>query len=199
MCNETIVRLGARADLGYFVVFDTRAATPEILASDTFGGATQDMYLQAKDAGDCLIAWLDNSVGIESFATIRTNCDDPTDYLGFAGFEHGTAVSLLYNGGKIGALLAHSEPELSDAAVKEIKSILALAADARPPAKIPTLGPRELAYLKKVSEGETDEEIAKDLNLSMRSVKERKKRTITELGAVNIAQAIILAKKSGQL
>lgn len=196
---DKVARIAAFADLGFVIIFDIRADNPEVFVCSKLTETTKDAVLEARKSDDCIINWLQNSVGTETFTYIRMNAEDASDQVLMAHIENGTAISMLHDGAKIGALLAHSQKELTEEQINDVRSTLILAAESIPVANIPTLGPRELAYLKKVSEGETDDGIAKELNLSMRSVKERKKRTITELGAVNISQAIILAKKSGQL
>lgn len=56
-----------------------------------------------------------------------------------------------------------------------------------------TLGTKEVAYLKKVAEGMSDAEIAEDLGLSLRAVKERKRHVQRDLDASSIAHAVAIA------
>lgn len=199
MNDVTTARLSALADIGYLIVPNIRAEQPEILTDGGLRDLSSEALLAARDAEDCIIQWLDSSVGVELLSTIRVNSGDTTDPDFLSAHENGTAFSMLHDGAKVVMILLHTAKDLSEQDTRAAKSLLFLMVNEQPAAEIPTLGPRELAYLKKVSEGATDEEIAEEFNLSMRSVKERKKRTITDLGATNISLAIYLAKKSGQL
>ena len=199
MNDGTTARLCALADIGYLIVPNIRAEQPKILTEGGLQDLSPETLLAARDAEDCIIQWLDTSVGVELLSTIRVNSGDTTDPDFLSAHENGTVFSMLHDGAKVVMILVHAATELSEQDIRAAKSLLFLLINDQPTAVIPTLGPRELAYLKKVSEGATDEEVAEEFNLSMRSVKERKKRTITDLGATNISLAINLAKKSGQL
>jgi len=55
---------------------------------------------------------------------------------------------------------------------------------------------KELIYLEQVSAGATDDEIAAELQLSLRAVKERKRKAIDDLHANNIGHAVGIAKRT---
>ena len=110
-----------------------------------------------------------------------------------------TLISVFHRGHKVGAVCQHTLAAESDEAIRDvIAAILANANQVDPP-EAATLDPKEIAYLKKVQEGLSDAEIAEDLSLSLRAVKERKKRTLVDLGAVSIAHAIAIAVTSRQI
>ena len=110
-----------------------------------------------------------------------------------------TLISVFHRGEKVGAICEHTvEPE-SEENIREIVAAILHQANRLKPITAPALDPKEIAYLKKVAEGLSDAEIADNLNLSLRAVKERKKRTQTDLRATSIAHAIAIATASGQI
>ena len=106
-------------------------------------------------------------------------------------------ISIFHGGSKIGALCRTDKQSLTDDAIREVISMVIMAAESFSGASSPALDPKETAYLKKVTEGLSDAEIADSLGLSLRAVKERKKRTLVDLNATSIAHAVAIATAAG--
>ena len=113
------------------------------------------------------------------------------------GLEHGTIISLFYAGEKISVSLCHSKEELTESEIREAGAALVSLAHMSPPDTRSQPAAKELIYLQKVSEGLSDQEIADELNLSLRAVRERKKKAVTEMEANNILHAVAKAKDAG--
>lgn len=108
-----------------------------------------------------------------------------------------TLLSLIHDGKKFGALCRNTTEPLSDDTLREMVATTIFKAESLDTPDAPVLDPKETAYLKKVTEGLSDAEIAGDLGLSLRAVKERKKRTLVDLNATSIAHAISIATRAG--
>jgi DNA-binding CsgD family transcriptional regulator len=113
------------------------------------------------------------------------------------GIENGTTIALVHNGEKIVMSLCHSKPELDSQEIQEAGSAALVIAHMLPPPKKDAPHQKELVYLRKLAEGLNDQEIGDELGLTLRAVRERKKKAVTEMGAQNITHAVALAKDSG--
>lgn len=109
-----------------------------------------------------------------------------------------TRIGLFHKGTKIGAVCTRPQEFANPEEEREVvAAVLFGSRDINFTA--PPLDAKEIAYLMKASEGQTDAEIAEGLNLSLRAVKERKKRTLTDLKAASIAHAIAIAVATRQI
>lgn len=187
-------RLAVLADQGFVVFVDIRTDNPKVSHSNVSEYPEDSAVLNGND--DAILAWMRSEIGVIGLAKLRA---DAAADASLPDHRNGTLIARTLDGRKIGALLLHTVPVLPEAELNEAVGLLLLLAAETTGPEIAQLSARELAYLKKAANGDTDDEIAVDLSLSMRSVKERKKRTIADLGAENLHHAILLAKKSGQI
>jgi len=196
MKNTSRARLNVLADAGYIVVVLSQAHLPRVLLSKLPETLTTDDLNAAIEGGDAVFAWAAQNIGVASLSELQEG-EHPSAL--FDAAHTGTLIVRVHRGNRILGILLHTEPVLSETAIRESLAAILTLVDEDGTAEIGVLAPRELAYLRKAMAGFTDEEIAADLNLSMRSVKERKKRTIKDLGAANLSHAVTLAKRSSQI
>ena len=178
MERAPLPKLNSWADIGLTLVADNSQGSLEVLFSSS-GNLNDNRHQNA------LADHLQNAIGVLT----------PGD----AEDQRSTLIALFHNGGKVGAVCEHSAPPGSEDAIREIVAAILFQAQEFNRPEPTTLDPKEIAYLKKVAEGFSDAEIADELNLSLRAVKERKKRTLTDLGAASIAHAIAIATASRQI
>lgn len=108
-----------------------------------------------------------------------------------------TLISTYEEGSKIGILAAHSSPELSAVEIRELTAaalVIVRLDRVTAPEEDPVTA-KELVYLQQVSGGALDDDIADDLGLSLRAIKERKRKAIEDMHAKNIAHAVAKAKR----
>ena len=108
-----------------------------------------------------------------------------------------TVISIFHRGHKVGAVCRMDDSALTEDVIREMIASAILAVEDLGGESGLALDPKETAYLKKVTEGLSDAEIADSLGLSLRAVKERKKRTLVDLNATSIAHAIAIATSAG--
>ena len=196
MNNWSRARLCALADGGYAAIAVPPEAEPKILTADLQAALSEDLLIGAATVPTGPFAWATETLGTTTLQSLR-NAGKVGDIAELP--ENGTVLSHIQDGTRLVLMLFHEAELLSPSDLQEATAaLLALLPPIELSGREP-LSPRELAYLRKAAAGDSDEEIAEDLNLSMRSVKERKKRSIADLGAVNITHAITLAKRSGQI
>ena len=196
MNNWSRARLGALAEGGYVALAIPQSAAPKILIAELPAELSEQALLEAAASSSGVFSWAVETLGVTTLHALRNADIDPA-IVGLP--ENGTVASQLHNGVRMAILMFHQAELLSPSELQEATAAILAQLPTIEVSQIEPLSPRELAYLRKAAAGDSDEEIAEDLNLSMRSVKERKKRSITDLGAVNITHAIILAKRSGQI
>jgi len=141
--------------------------------------------------------WMADSIGITRSTEENT-----------AGLMDGTSIaspftliSTFEEGMKVGILAAHSNDELTDVEIRELTTAalilvrLELAANSDEEA----VTAKEIVYLQQVSGGALDDDIADDLGLSLRAIKERKRKAIEDMNAKNISHAVAKAKRHNLL
>lgn len=190
--GHAIARLGWLADLGYLIFSSSSDGNLKQLASSfhQYGTDKSGPSLVATD--DPAIAWLAENLG----ATKSDNISESPLISSFDISGNTTLVSDLYAGSRICMLLSHNKDELTADEIKEARAaslILHIENTEEPEFAITA---KELVYLQQISAGATDEDVASELQLSLRAVKERKRKAIEDLGAKNIGHAIGIAKRN---
>ncbi len=192
-------RLAAIGDRGYGLALGIASGAPR-------GGMTTyppewlaEYFSKGLTDKDPILKWAALSHGAINWRDI------PRDAVGQAmmdlakshGIENGTTVALVHNGEKVVLSLCHSKPELSDEEIREASAAMLVVAHMSPPTTKIAPHQKELVYLRKLAEGLNDQEVGDTLGITLRAVRERKKKVITEMGAANITHAVALAKDAG--
>lgn len=192
-------RLSAIADKGFALVLGLGAAGPRN-GLTTYPEEWTARYVQeGMMNNDPVLAWMAQNAGHTTWREV-TNSPEAEREMAKAreyGLEHGTIISLFYAGEKISVSLCHSKAELSPSEIREAGAALVTLAHMSPPDERALPAAKELIYLRKVSEGMSDQEIADELSLSLRAVRERKKKAVAEMDANNILHAVAKAKDAG--
>lgn len=191
--ERALARLSNIADLGY-CAFSTFRGAPAQILSTTFQPAwTQQMVEDWRSADDPLISWFEDNLEVaaaeEALAGKSTVVDLPSGST--------TLTSDLIAGARIGLVLSHSSDALGTDQVNEARAAALVLREELGSDTETGITTKEAIYLKHVSAGATDDEIAEDLNLSLRAVKERKRKAIDDLNALNIGHAVGIAKRTG--
>jgi len=180
-------RLSQIADKGYALVLGLGAAGPRNGLTTYPEEWTAQYVREGMMNNDPVLAWMAQNSGHTTWSEVTRAY----------GLEHGTIISLFYAGEKISISLCHSKPELEPGEIREAGAALVTLAHLSPPNARAEPAAKELIYLRMVSEGLTDQDIADELNLSLRAVRERKKKAVAELEANNIVHAVAKAKDAG--
>jgi len=189
---HAIAKLGQIADLGYSVLADATDGSLVVLSSNHSANWMSSDFQKWMDDGDTLMSWLRSNLGSKLVSTIETGA------LAEACLKFGatTIVADLYAGSRLGLILSHSKNELDEAEIKEARAAgLTIQMHHQDDTKS-GITAKELIYLEQVSAGATDDEIAAELQLSLRAVKERKRKAIDDLHANNIGHAVGIAKRT---
>jgi len=203
--NETEVeraakaRLSQIADKGYALVLGLGTSGPRN-ALTTYPTEWTEIYMrEGMMNNDPVLGWVAQNAGHSLWKDMPRSAQGAADMERARqfGLEHGTGISLLYAGEKISVSLCHAKPELTPVEIREAGAALLALAHMSPPDTQTAPAAKELIYLRKVSEGLSDQEIADELNLSLRAVRERKKKAVTEMAANNISHAVAKAKDAG--
>lgn len=191
--NFARTRLGSIADLGFSIVSHTAGdGLSLIISTHTPEWSVLDLRnWQEKD--DALFDWMKQNLGVVDGSEIGSGAAIE------ACLKQGktTIISEFYSGSRLGMVLTHSANQLDDITIKEAKAAAFILKLSASPGTAPGITTKEEIYLKQVSTGATDDEIATDLQLSLRAVKERKRKAIDDLQAENIGHAVGIAKRSG--
>lgn len=115
------------------------------------------------------------------------------------GSPSGTVLPMLDGQGRLLLCLLHEEGGLPEEVLAQAHAAALLIAGTRPARTVAPLGARELAYLRRVLAGETDPQIAEALNLTIRSIKERKRRIIAAADARTFPEALLRMQQAGLL
>lgn len=171
--------LTAKAPQGYLIASvrhaDAQSGTHWVFASDLV--SPQDRALL--EVQDPLATWMQQSYG-------AVELDELLDGIS------GTAVSFVVAGAKLTGILLHETGSLSEEERNEAKaavSIIYSDIETDAPEDL-TLPPKEAAYLRKLVTGNSDDEIAEELKLTLRATKERKRRSIEATKSDNITHAV---------
>ncbi len=192
-------RLSALADKGFALVLGLGAAGPRN-GLTTYPEDWTSLYIKEEMMNnDPVLAWMAQNSGHTTWQEVTKTPEAAAEMAKAAqfGLENGTIISLFYAGEKISVSLCHTKSELSPSEIREAGAALVTLAHMSPPDARAAPAAKELIYLRKVSEGLSDQEIADDLNLSLRAVRERKKKAVAEMEANNILHAVAKAKDAG--
>lgn len=192
-------RLSAIADKGFAMVLGLGAAGPRN-AMTTYPVEWTSKYVQeGMMENDPVLAWMAQNSGHTRWADVGNTPEEIAQMkkANEFGLEYGTIISLFYAGEKISVSLCHTKPELTETEIREAGAALVVLAHLAPPDAMASPAAKELIYLRRVSEGLSDQEIADELNLSLRAVRERKKKAVSEMEANNIIHAVAKAKDAG--
>ena len=185
-------RLTRLSDLGFSVVSISQNSKPQVLASTHSPTWTDQSVSDLLSQEDPLANWLATSVGktqsneIENSAALNAVTQSGST----------TMLSELYLGVRLCSVLSHSKTLLEEFEVKDARAAALILYDANATSPEFAITAKELVYLQQVAAGATDDEIAQDLQLSLRAVKERKRKAIEDLNASNISHAIGIAKRN---
>ncbi|MBT8153151.1 autoinducer binding domain-containing protein [Epibacterium ulvae] len=109
------------------------------------------------------------------------------------GMMHGTALGLTVNRRKGVIGFTHSAERLPDLEIARLHGIMAaILATFQDPPKI-KLTDKGVAYLRKVSEGMTDNQIAESDGVTARAVAALRDRTVRAMGASQLSEAVLKA------
>lgn len=189
---HALTRLEHLADLGYSVLSHTADEGLKLLASNHAPKLTADDFVAWFQSGDTTLAWFRDNLGAATVGQL-----DPGP-LAKACSEIGptTIISELFQGARIALVLSHAKDVLEETDLKEAKAAALVLQPYQKAQKEFGITAKELIYLEQVSAGATDDEIATELQLSLRAVKERKRKSIDDLHAQNIGHAVALAKRA---
>ncbi len=191
-CTDAITRLGLIADSGFAVISDTSNSGLQLLTSTYEPKWTNQSVIDWKSADDPLLTWLSTNIGAIAAADLDTGDSVATG----VDPAHTTLISEFYGGRRVGVILSHTSETLDETQVSEARAAALVIQSMQPEETEFGISAKELIYLKQVSSGATDDEIASDLQLSLRAVKERKRKAIDDLHAKNISHAIGIAKRA---
>ena len=185
-------RLGHIADIGFSIVTETASAGVELLTSNHSPAWTVDQVREWNTADHGILHWMAENLGVIPVSEIGDN--DPLA----TGLSdgHTTLISEFCDGARIGIVLTHKAETLEEAQLDEARASALALLMLQPNQNEFGISAKELIYLKQVSAGATDDEIAAELQLSLRAVKERKRKSIDDLGAKNIGHAVGIAKRA---
>jgi LuxR family transcriptional regulator, activator of conjugal transfer of Ti plasmids len=192
-------RLSTFGDRGYGLVIGIAGGAPR-------GGITTypqewlaEYFAKGLPDVDPILKWVALSHGSINWRDIPRDAagQQMMDQAHNHGIENGTTIALVHNGEKLALSLCHTKPDLTEAEIREATAALLVVAQLSPRPTKPAPNQKELVYLRKLSEGLNDQEIGDELGLTLRAVRERKKKVIQEMGATNITHAVALAKDAG--
>ncbi len=197
MNDETQARactkLGEIGDMGYAVISQTTGDDLEVLATNYTPPWSVDQLQKWAQNQDSVLLWLGENLGTISVGDLEPG--PMRDACSSAAAT--TAISDINAGSRLAIVISHRCDTLTEAQVNEARAAaIILQMDQTAQTDFPITA-KELVYLEQVSTGATDEEIAADLQLSLRAVKERKRKAIDDLNAKNIGNAVGIAKRSG--
>lgn len=191
MKSELDQRLSEICDDGFIVFANLSADTPEVIAVDSstqwvtdFLGAKPGVYAE-------IITWMQSATGIldrEGFEELSNGGSQVLP-------QHFSLVSALESGQKIGVLAGHKDQYLSDIELREITAAAQMLVSSDAGTASPDVTAKEEVYLQRVANGASDDDIAEELGLSLRAIKERKRKAIEDMNAKNISHAVAKAKR----
>lgn len=185
-------RLGLVGDIGFSIFTETANSDLELLVSTHGPQWTSESIREWKDAKHPFIEWISSNIGAIPATEVEGGDSLPS------GSErtNNTLISEFYLGARVGVVLSHKSDALTEVQINEARAAALVIQAMQPNEKELGITAKELIYLKQVSAGASDDEIATDLQLSLRAVKERKRKAIDDLHAKSIAHAIGIAKRA---
>jgi len=189
---HALARLDHIADHGFCVISTAANEGLRLLATNHPANWTAKDFTSWSDTGDPVMTWFGENLGATQISDLEAGpLADICSKTGPA-----TLISDLFSGARLGMILSHSKEALDEADVKEARAAaLTLRMDDHETPDF-EISAKELIYLEQVSKGATDDDIATDLQLSLRAVKERKRKAIDDLCAHNIGHAVGIAKRA---
>ncbi len=199
MVNFAKQRLAAVADKGFALAVGITGGIPRGAMTTYPQEWTVEYFSKGLTETDPVVKWAALNRGHINWRDIPrdTAGQQSMDLAKAHGIENGTSISLVHNGEKAVLSLCHSKLDLTTAEIAEASAALLVIAQMSPPSGKNPPNLKELVYLRKLSEGLNDQEIGEELGLTLRAVRERKKKAILEMGATNITHAVALAKDAG--
>jgi DNA-binding CsgD family transcriptional regulator len=193
-------RVGKIADKGFRILLGLSRSHPHRYEANTLEKSWRDAYCAAnlKDT-DPSLNWSYGNTGEIRLSDIPKD-EKSEDFYKIAkdnGLMNVTVIAFDHRGERVYVLAGHDVETLDDIALTEIKAALVVLAVLNPPERLSPPPLKELTYLRKASSGQSDQDIAEDLGITLRAVRERKKKVTEGLGANNIVQAIAIAKDAG--
>lgn len=192
-------RLSEIADIGFALVLGLGTSGPRN-AITTYPEAWTEIYMrEGMMFNDPVLNWVAHNSGHIEWKNMPVTPEGARDMEKARefGLINGTGISLFFSGEKISVSLCHSRPSLTSTEIREATAALIAIAHMSPPDSTKAPAAKELIYLQKASEGLSDQEIADELSLSLRAVRERKKKAVSEMNANNILHAVAKAKDAG--
>ena len=199
LVNFAKQRLAAIADRGYALAIGITGGIPRGAITTYPPEWTNEYFSKGLTETDPVVKWAALNHGSINWRDIPRDAAGQIamDMAKAHGIENGTSISLVHNGEKAVLSLCHSRNEIPSHEIAEATAALLVIAQMSPPSGKNPPNLKELVYLRKLAEGFNDQEIGDDLGLTLRAVRERKKKAITEMGAANITHAVALAKDAG--
>lgn len=187
--NQADTSLATVADCGYLVF---KMVDKTLLLTASSGFSQIEAASQEIDEKDSLAVWAQAALGVSDLRKIGKSSEFVA---GLAASGHAIGLAGFSNGQKVITLMFRLDNDLTQELTAEaFAASFALAGAPTGASKIePT--PKVAAYLSKVIEGSDDQEISQELDLSLRAVKERKKKTIDEFSAKTLTHAVALSVK----
>ncbi len=178
------------ADAGH-VVFAFSDEGTALVVDSSFENAPQ----LAKEISqkDPLGKWMFSAIGTSDLSEIGKTSQFLQN-LGLSGHPFGLAG--LLNRTKVAAVVVRSGTNLKEETASEAFAAAYVLADNKPTPRPIEPSPKVAAYLSKIIEGRDDQQIADDLDLSLRAIKERKKKTIEEFEANTLTEAVAISVKN---
>gem|GEM_PF-3422329 len=178
--------------IGFSILADTTLSDLQVLVSTHSPEWSHKSVLEWKEAKDPLLEWIAANIG----STPAADVEGGDILLSGVDRSNSTLISDFYLGTRVGVILSHSSEALDEKLLSEARAAALVIQSLQPDETEFGISAKELIYLKQVSAGATDDEIASELQLSLRAVKERKRKAIDDLNAKNIAHAIGIAKRA---
>lgn len=199
LVNFAKQRLTAVADRGYALAIGITGGIPRGALTTYPPEWTNEYFAKGLTETDPVVKWAALNRGSTNWRDIPRDAagQQTMDLARLHGIENGTTISVVHNAEKAVLSLCHSKPDLTAAEIAEATAALIVIAQMSAPSAKNPPNLKELVYLRKLAEGSNDQEIGEELGLTLRAVRERKKKAISEMGASNITHAVALAKDAG--
>jgi DNA-binding CsgD family transcriptional regulator len=199
LVNFAKQRLAALADKGFALAIGITGGIPRGAMTTYPPEWTAEYFARGLTETDPVVKWAALHRGAINWRDIPRDAagQQSMDLARAHGIENGTSISIVHNGEKAVLSLCHSKPDLTSDEIAEATAALLVVAQMSPPSPRVPPNQKELVYLRKLAEGLNDQEIGDELGLTLRAVRERKKKAISEMGATNITHAVALAKDAG--
>ena len=182
--------LNAIADLGFVVVSGIGTSRARISATSLDSLSGQSRMRLVIDQYDPFFEWVTDHMGARDFSDVANRSDF------ISGLRTGGTVTglcgLAYGQRHASVLFRSANSFHPDLVAEAFAAMFEVAAKA-PADQLPSPTPKVAAYLSKIIDGHDDHEIAHELDLSLRAIKERKKKTIEEFDAVTLPHAVALS------